>query len=127
LKKRFETALDAVFQGYPNFLYVVVISFSEGSVIVNYSVAFSDAISPNEAELNSRLEAANGTERLDGLVVKKVIFSQTSVKQKKKEESSDSLPGWAIALIILACLVLLVAVIITLAVILMVSVRVLSV
>ena len=120
LKERVEKALTDVFQGYPNFLYVVVIGFSEGSVIANYSVAFSDAVSPNESELSNRLKAANGTEVLDGLLVKNVIFSQLSVKQEEKEESSDSLPGWVVALIVLACLAFLVLIIV-LAVLLMVS------
>lgn len=114
--------LTAVFEGYPNFLYVVVTSFSNGSVIVNYSIALSDAASFDEAQLKNRLESANGTEALDGLIVKNVIFSQLSVKQEEKEQSSDSLPGWAVALIVLACLALL-ALIIVLAFILMVSIR----
>ena len=126
LKIRVEVVLAAVFEAYPNFLYVVVISFSKGSVVTNYSVAFSDATSPDEAELKHRLESANGTEVLDGLIVKNVIFSQLSVKQEDKKESSDSLPGWAVALIALACLSLL-ALIIGLAFILMVSIRVPSV
>lgn len=126
LKKRVEGALTALFQGYPNFLYVVVISFSTGSVIANYSVAFSDAASPNEAELKSRLESVNGTEMFDGLIVKNVIFSQSSVKQEEEEDSSDSLPGWAVALIVLACLALIVLIIV-LTFILMVSIRILSV
>jgi len=126
LQERVEGVLTTAFQGFPNFLYVVVISFSNGSVIANYSVAFSDGASPDEADLKNRLESVNGTDAFDGLIIKNIIFSQLSPKQKEEEESGDSLPGWAVALIVLACLVFLVLILV-LAFILMVSIRMLSV
>lgn len=44
LKIRLVVVLIVVFEGYFNFFYVVVISFSNGSVIVNYFIVLSDVV-----------------------------------------------------------------------------------
>ena len=124
LKNRVEEILTNLFKDLLNFVGVIVDGFSRGSVIANYSVFFSDTASTSEAELTERLKEANGTEALDGLVVTDVQFAKLSPKVESKAESSDPLPGWAVALIVIVCLVFL-ALVIVLVIILLVSARIL--
>ncbi|XP_031554852.1 mucin-1-like, partial [Actinia tenebrosa] len=102
MRLKFQISLHKIYKNEAGFKHVTVERFSNGSVIVHYSLFFDKTSNVTEISLYQTLVKANGTALLEGLPLKggRISFVRPPMK--------DVFPSWAIVVI---CIVSVIAVI----------------